>query len=532
MSPKKPVQVWWCAAAVGAVLAAAVMTAANARAQDAGTKKQLSEVRSVDLRTAPEIPAVPRPAGFATNRPTMPMADYLAAKNAAAARTGAGRAKPGAAATPSASGVTLFTQVGSANESQTAGPYFPPDSDIATSTQWMVQVTNDQVVMYNWIDNSFKQVNLQTFEGDLGKIFYAPRVIHDPDWDRFVVLAAVASTGLSIAVSQTGDPSGAWWFWSVYATVGDFLDFPQLGMDLDAIIVTANIFTNNAFTESELWTFNKAHLYNGISDGFNYHVFGGGSCTMAPPYVLDRNPAAYVLSFCPGDTKITIGSVTNSSRGNAQFNLSDNTVSTGFHGLPPDAQQPGTNYTLDTGDNRFENRSFQVGSRIINTATISYLTINYNSVPAPAFYTFDIGAKPHTLVAANNYFASGTSNDWHPSIVANQVAVPSGNVLGEVFVTWMSTDPHNNVNLQLRAGGGLGDAPDIGNGIPVFTSPLPLTNQTDVYGIHRSGDYTSITTYPAAALGCQADEVGILTGETAAATAGLWSTRVGIVKHC
>jgi hypothetical protein len=33
-------------------------------------------------------------------------------------------------------------------------------------------------------------------------------------------------------------------------------------------------------------------------------------------------------------------------------------------------------------------------------------------------------------------------------------------------------------------------------------------------------------------LGCGANEVGILTSEAAAGTAGQWSTRIGIVKHC
>ena len=99
----------------------------------------------------------------------------------------------------------------------------------------------------------------------------------------------------------------------------------------------------------------------------------------------------------------------------------------------------------------------------------------------------------------------------------------------------MSTDPFNNVNLQLRAAGWLLEDPggNIVGGVSVYTSPLPLTNQNDpTTGIHRSGDYTYVTTYPAAALGCQAQEVGLLTGEAAAATAGLWSSRVGIVKHC
>jgi len=245
--------------------------------------------------------------------------------------------------------------------------------------------------------------------------------------------------------------------------------------------------------------------------------------------VLDRSGIDYVLQFCPGSTNVIIGSLTNSSRDNAHLNLSDNTVNVDFHGVPPDARQAGVTYPLDTGDNRFENRSLQVGSRIINTATI-----DGGGFPLPAYYTFNIGVSPHALVSDGVFFASGTSFDWHLSIVANTVAVPSGTPLGEVFVTWMSTDPNHNVNLQLRAGGWIGDGPGgtATNGIPVFTSPLPLTNQTDASGVHRSGDYTYVTTYPAAALGCHADEVGILTGETASATAGLWSTRGGIVKHC
>src|SRR5437016_2610089 len=106
----------------------------SARAQDPGAAPSISEVRSVDLRTAPEIPAAPRPAGLVTNRPTMPMADYIAAKNAAAAHQAPGRTQTSAAAPPLPAGVTLSTQVAANNEAQTTGGnQFPPDGDIATS---------------------------------------------------------------------------------------------------------------------------------------------------------------------------------------------------------------------------------------------------------------------------------------------------------------------------------------------------------------------------------------------------------------
>src|SRR4029077_10122070 len=98
--------------------------------------------------------------------------------------------------------------------------------------------------------------------------------------------------------------------------------------------------------------------------------------------------------------------------------------------------------------------------------------------PIPTYYNFNIGVSPHTFVSDGEFFASDTSYDWHPSIVANTVAASSGTPLGEVFVTWMSTDPPNNINVQVRAGGWIGDS-GFTNGVPVFTSSIPLTNQTD-----------------------------------------------------
>ena len=58
------------------------------------------------------------------------------------------------------------------------------------------------------------------------------------------------------------------------------------------------------------------------------------------------------------------------------------------------------------------------------------------------------------------------------------------------------TDSGVGTNVQLRAGGGIGDSPAITPGIPVFTSAFGLTNQTDNIGRHRTGDYAYIATYP------------------------------------
>ena len=73
-----------CAVASAVFLMALTAAAGAASAQGGGGQITTDAARSVDLRTAPEIPSVPPPPGLVTNRTTIPMADYLAAKRAAA----------------------------------------------------------------------------------------------------------------------------------------------------------------------------------------------------------------------------------------------------------------------------------------------------------------------------------------------------------------------------------------------------------------------------------------------------------------
>ena len=523
----------WCAVASAALLGLSAAIGAPASAQDNGTRITVDAAKSIDLRTAPELPPVPRPPGLVTNRPTMPMADYLAAKSAAAARSGGARPQ-GGTAPPPATGVTLYTQVGSTNESQTGGGVFPPDGDVATSASWLVQVNNDVVSMYNWNTNAFKQVHFNTFFQDAFYFKFDPRVIYDPYWDRFAVLVdgcnPCSGSGTQsfffLAVSWTGDPTGTYWIWFLApgtAGLNDFADFPQLGMDLNSLIVTYNDFAPNGnFDSGRTFSMAKAYLYN--SHGFSTVVFAGSTCTVAPPYVLDGNATAYVLAFCPGDNKVSIGSLTNTGLVGTNLHW-DNAVTPGASGIPPQAPQPAVDYALDTGDNRFENRSLQNGGRILNVATV-----NNGGRSTPTWLAIDIGTNPHTLVNEGVWNASVTSSDWHPSVNANTIG---SYPLGETFGTWMSVDATTLINVQLRAIGASGDDVGSGSGISVYTSPRALTGQTDSNGVHRSGDYSYIALYPVAALGCSYHhEIGILTGETAGPSLGLWGTRVGIVKHC
>jgi len=135
-------------------------------------------------------------------------------------------------------------------------------------------------------------------------------------------------------------------------------------------------------------------------------------------------------------------------------------------------------------------------------------------------------------VGSSEWFVSGSSSDWHPSIVVNGVGATGPSPTGETFGTWMTVDATNNINLQLRAIGGDGTADSAGLGAGIAVGPASataLTNQT--FNGNRAGDYSYISLYPGPVGGCQANEFAILEGEVAHDLTH-WGTRLGIVKHC
>jgi hypothetical protein len=516
---------WLHAAGGAALLVALTAGARQADAQDAPIVGQSSsgEAATVHLATARALPSGPKPADFDFNRPT-PMAKYPAAQQQAARRSRPASPSPSTA-------LSLDFQTASVNE--TVGGPVPPDGDIATSQHFAFQINNYVVTIYNLDNNTLAtQVNFATFFGDSTNKLFDPRVIFDPVWQRFVVMVDVCNpcTGAGLlswfemAISQTSDPTGGYWIYDhidVGTDTGDFADFPQMGMDLNSIIFTYNDFLGNSKFDARTFAHPKAYLYNGL--GLFAPVFGGSGCTVAPPYVLDNHGPTFTLVACPNDNKVYLGAMTNTGLSNVALNQWQATIPVAAYTVPPCAPQPGVDYCLETSlDNRFENRSTQIGTRIWNVNVVKAGTAT------PQWYEFDTGSN--TLVNSDIWYATVTSSDWRPSIVVNTVGATGSSPTGETFGTWMSVDSANNLNLQLRAIGGSFDNAGNGGGITVGpASTQPLTNQT-IEGRNRTGDYSYISLFPAAVGSCLANEFAILEGEVSLGTT--WGTRIGIVKHC
>jgi hypothetical protein len=373
--------------------------------------------------------------------------------------------------------------------SETEG-LFPPDTHGAIGVNHFVEVTNSHFDVFSKASPPalVKSVTLATFFNYTAETLFDPRVVYDQTWQRWIVTAdafpeSTTVQRLFIGISKTSDPTGPFFIYNIdvdFFNNNDFYDFPQLGIDQDAVLFTANIFpAAGGFRGADFFSIAKARLYNGL--GFSVPIFTGLAATLAPPVVLDQNASTFLIAAPPSGTTLTKYTATNTSHPSST-RLVQSTVTVPSYGVPPDAHQSGTSQVLDTSDSRFVNASTQNGTDLWQTHTIAL-----GPYPAPKFYR--LNTSTNAVRQSGFYFASHTSDDFNASITANAA--------GNCFVTWTSTDASIGVNAQVRLSGKLSADAQITAGTAGFTSPTFLTGNFDPrFGTQRWGDYSAVTLDP------------------------------------
>jgi hypothetical protein len=422
---------------------------------------------------------------------------------------------------------------------QTAADTFPPDTHGAVGRSHFVEVVNSRVVVFDKLGTQLKSTSLRAFFGT-NEFVFDPRVVYDQTWNRWVIVATRASTAPTdnnrhyfLAVSTSGDPTGSYFvyqptFGGGPFDAGDWFDYPQLGMDQDAVIITANVFDIpvGGFKFAAMYPIAKARIYNGL--GFNVPVFTGLAGTLAPPIVLDQNNNAYLVAASNG-RQLHLYRGENLSNAFEASLVLQALIDVPDYATPPSARQPGSNQVLDTLDGRFVNASTQVGDSLWNVHTI-----RLGSFPTPKFYQIDTeGAEANTIKQQGFFFESATSDDFNVSIAAN--------ALDEAFVTWNSTDAINRVSAlqhqaRVRISGRQPADPlgDIPAGSALFTSAVALTGNhdpNDPPNLQRWGDYSAVTLDPEASPTCPAGRRAWIVNETIV-NANTWGSRVARIGFC
>ncbi len=367
-----------------------------------------------------------------------------------------------------------------------AGGARPPDTHGAVGIDHFVELTNQNVDIYEKsTGNRVRSISLASFFGYTEKDLFDPRCVYDHMRNRWIITAeAFPETSTVqyqfIAVSKTADPLGSFYIYSIdvnYKDRRDFWDFPQLGFDKNAILITGNIFFAEVIPRNAaLLVLNKLRLYSGLSLKGRY--FSGLNMNVVPPIVLDSSEKTFLIAPQTQGTTITKYTLTYTNKIPA---LTSSIITVPFYSVPPDAKQPDTDVTLDTSDSRFVNASTQYGDSLWQVHTI-----NNNGRPSPKFYEFNTAND--SVAQSGFFYASSTSHDWNASVTAN--------TNGDAFVTWSSTDPAKGTNAQVRFSGRKGTdfSGIISSGDSIFTSSTFYDPSND--NVERWGDYSAVTIDP------------------------------------
>jgi hypothetical protein len=489
-----------------------------------GPVERTPEMMAADAALAPSGPV---PAAALAVRPTMPQAQYDALKAAANAESAVSKAL-GDVPVAQAPILTPVIFPG-AKEGVVGANEFPSDVDMDVSGGQVAQITNSSLWIFNKTGTILLRRSLNALFGTsdfLGDV----QVLFDSTWKRWVVTSDdFTSSALWLAVSTTNSATGAW---IVYRVAGgvfgppNFFDYPHLGMDQDALLVTGNVFNSSlAYLTTVAFAIPKARVYNGL--GFSIPVFSGLLGTLMPPVQLGAPfyghfSADYFAVATPG-TGVSLYTMTNASTTPAMSGPV--TIPSTNFAVPPSAVQPGCTNTIDTLDGRFQNACYQIPPAGSFSDGLLYCvhTTGSGLFPVPVWYAFN--PLTNTIAFSGDFFLSLTSDDFNPSIAAD--------AFGDIFVSETATDTSGGRKPLILAGGALaGNAVQL-NTTPVGASSVCLTNNSQPAGTspQRWGDYSAARFDPAtSSTGTAGGIIGWITNQKVAAF-NAWNTKIAKIRE-
>jgi hypothetical protein len=406
----------------------------------------------------------------------------------------------------------------------------PPDPNAAVGAGDIVEVVNDQIQVTNRRGAVLcgGSITLQRLLGRTSDNLTDPRVQFDNVNQRFSLSVTVSNPGASdtpamhVAATETADPCGSWFIYRLTFhgdayPAGAFLDFPMLGQDQNALLLSLRTCPKNTCSNPIFTVFGlpKSTIYSGQHvefDAFQVDSLTAPVTNAGQPMIA--SPVSFFLAAVPG-TGYKLYQLTNS--GGSGASLSKTTISDPFSKPSRRVNQPGgASATIDPSDGNITSFPYFDGTFIWfahDADDDGFPTVRYGRVE-----------PSKNTVETTFAFHSGSSDDFNPSIAVG--FAPSGE---KVFLNWAFTDtpagtPTTNVfaegdasqPLVQIAGPGTVDAT---GGVVTPAKCGSNNNQC------RFGDFSSVSVDPGVA-GCA------FATQQYFATDGSWKTRITPIGQC
>lgn len=253
----------------------------------------------------------------------------------------------------------------------------PNDNDLAISNGGMiVSVTNSSLNVYDESGTELLIVDLQNFADSLALTghSYDPKVIYDPDEDRFILVFLngndESETAIVVAFSQTNDPTQDWNLYYLEGNPfndGAWTDFPMIAITKQDFFVTVNhIHSDSAswqtgFMQSVIWQVQKSEGYSGntitskVHSNIKYNnknirnlmpVKGGFDIKSEEMYFVSNRNFDYT-----NDTFFLVHIPQSLSSNTNVGYTTEAVLANNTYGLPPNARQTNSTF-LQTNDAR------------------------------------------------------------------------------------------------------------------------------------------------------------------------------------
>ncbi len=318
--------------------------------------------------------------------------------------------------------------------------------------------TTGQMTTRKSLYNFSLSVGLNTSITNPNNYRYDPKVIYDPEADKFICIMLNGVNQYNYIVvgfSKTNDPTGAWSFYKFYGNFANdttAFDYPAIAITHDEFFFTGNQIMDGiswqiGFKESVIYQIRKQDGYNGDStlnyqlwdsiksDGLYirnlYPVKGGGSIKGPSQYLLGKKILQVQNdSFFLVKIPDTIGSANNNL-------VVTPLVSNLAYGVPPDGRQPDTSVVLMTNDDRIlgaytEGSEIQFVHACVNpanggSAVYHGIISNYATAPTVQGHLFSIDTLdfgyPNISFAGNKYTMGQPGSN--PSIISFNFTGPN-----------------------------------------------------------------------------------------------------------
>ncbi len=325
------------------------------------------------------------------------------------------------------------------------GAGWPPDTTGDVGLDYYVQAVNTSIGIYSKatgdlvgatpFDSFFEGAAVSgtpcdsNNNGDPLVLFdrYAQRwFVLDFAWDP----SETDGSYFSIAVSQTSDPTGAWWQYAFRADDTLMADYPKVGVWHDGIYITANMFAfSGGFQGVKIWALKTPDIYSGTLEAQSVTDSTALAWSLLPATARSATPpptdeAEYLFALDADDW----GGINDALvcwQYAVDWSDSANTTWSGPVRIPTASfalsstqiPQPDTNNTLDSMYSRlmYPATYMNYGS---HQAVFLCHTVYVNNYQCPRWYEVRVNGGIGSIYQQGTY-APGTNHRWMGSIAAD-----------------------------------------------------------------------------------------------------------------